>query len=165
MILPDVLVNDLKVVFCGTAVGAKSAERSAYYAGPGNKFYRTIHAIGLTPRRLEPHEYKELPEYGIGLTDMAKKVYGNDDVLNSSHFDVEGFQIKILQYQPKLVCFNGKAAASVFMFGRKNKTKAIGYGLLPKKMANTKFYVLPSTSGAANGSWDVKYWKNLINHI
>jgi len=32
-ILPDVLKLDLKVVFCGAAVGSTSARVGAYYAG------------------------------------------------------------------------------------------------------------------------------------
>jgi TDG/mug DNA glycosylase family protein len=38
-VLPDVLKPGLKVVFCGTAVGNKSARASAYYAGRGNQFW------------------------------------------------------------------------------------------------------------------------------
>jgi double-stranded uracil-DNA glycosylase len=34
-VLPDVLGPGLRVVFCGTAAGAVSAVRGAYYAGPG----------------------------------------------------------------------------------------------------------------------------------
>ncbi len=40
--------------FCGTAVGNVSAQRGAYYAGPGNMFWPTLHGAGLTPRRLQP---------------------------------------------------------------------------------------------------------------
>lgn len=47
--LPDLLINDLKIVFCGTAVGNKSFLRRAYYAGSGNKFYKILYRIGLTP--------------------------------------------------------------------------------------------------------------------
>jgi TDG/mug DNA glycosylase family protein len=36
--LPDYLALDLRVVFCGTAVSARSAEVGGYYAGPGNEF-------------------------------------------------------------------------------------------------------------------------------
>jgi len=39
MILPDLLASNLKIVFCGSAAGTKSAENKAYYAGPGNRFY------------------------------------------------------------------------------------------------------------------------------
>jgi len=35
-VLRDVLVSDLRVVFCGTAAGSVSAKQRAYYAGPGN---------------------------------------------------------------------------------------------------------------------------------
>src|SRR3546814_13773735 len=49
-VLPDVLAPGLRLVFCGSAAGRKSAELGAYYAGPGNKFWPTLYEIGLTPR-------------------------------------------------------------------------------------------------------------------
>ena len=42
-ILPDVLEPGLRVVFCGTAAGKASARAGAYYAGPGNAFWPTLH--------------------------------------------------------------------------------------------------------------------------
>ena len=38
MVLPDILANGLKVVFCGTAPGNVSAKAGAYYANNSNKF-------------------------------------------------------------------------------------------------------------------------------
>ena len=67
--LPDVLASDLKVVFCGTAVGDQSARRKAYYAGRGNKFWTILYRTGLTPIMLEPEEYEKLLDFDIGLTD------------------------------------------------------------------------------------------------
>lgn len=78
MILSDVLAPGLRVVFCGTAVSTKSARAGAYYAGPGNAFWSTLHEVGLTPRRLDPSEYAKLPRYGIGLTDLCKLASGSD---------------------------------------------------------------------------------------
>ena len=72
MILPDLLKENLKIVFCGTAAGNKSAERKAYYAGAGNLFYPTLASCDLTPRILKPQEFPELLNYQIGLTDLAK---------------------------------------------------------------------------------------------
>ena len=80
-VLPDVLRPGLKVVFCGTAAGTVSAARGWYYAHPQNKFWRALHAIGLTPRLLPPAEFAELPRYGVGLTDIAKHVSGMDKEL------------------------------------------------------------------------------------
>ena len=72
-ILPDILDRGLDVVFCGTAVGPKSAEQRSYYAGPGNKFWQILADIGLTPHRLRPSQFKDVNAHGIGLTDLAKK--------------------------------------------------------------------------------------------
>ena len=74
--LPDVLEVGLGIVFCGTAAGAVAARVGAPYAGPGNRFWWVLHDTGLTPRQLEPAEFRTLPRYGIGLTDAAKHTSG-----------------------------------------------------------------------------------------
>ena len=51
-VLPDLIAPNLRIVFTGTAVGSASAHAGAYYAGPGNAFWPTLHAVGLTPRLL-----------------------------------------------------------------------------------------------------------------
>lgn len=154
--LPDVLKPNLKVVFCGTAVGDKSAKRQAYYAGPGNKFWKTLYRIGITPVQLEPEQYRELLDYGIGLTDLAKGVSGTDAKIKKSSFDVGALREKILAFEPKILCFNGKTAAQVFM-----GSKDIDYGLQDMKIGKTLVFVAPSTSGAASGFWDEKYYAKL----
>ena len=85
--LPDQLCDGLKVVFVGTAAGRHSAETRAYYAHPGNRFWRTLHEVGLTPREFEPHEYRDLLELGVGFTDIAKMVSGMDHEIDSSEFE------------------------------------------------------------------------------
>ena len=77
-ILPDVLCPGLRVVFCGTAASVVSAARGAYYAGPGNRFWSILAEIKLTPHQLKPDEFRLLPTFGIGLTDIAKTVSGID---------------------------------------------------------------------------------------
>ena len=77
-ILPDVLAPGLRVVFCGYAPGTASARAGAYYAGPGNRFWLTLHEVGLTPLLLLPAEFARLPEFGLGLTDASKTASGSD---------------------------------------------------------------------------------------
>lgn len=158
MILPDVLSDNLKVIFCGTAAGKESADREAYYAGPGNKFYKTLFNGGFTNQLLQPEEYRNLLEFGIGLTDVAKYVYGNDNQIKHTDYDPDAFIAKIENYKPEWVCFNGKEAASRVVG---LKTSKLNYGLLEQKIGTTKLFLAPSTSGSANGYWDVKYWKEL----
>jgi double-stranded uracil-DNA glycosylase len=56
-ILPDLLAPGLDLVVVETAAGRTSAERQCYYAGPGNRFWRTLHEVSLTAIELRPDEY------------------------------------------------------------------------------------------------------------
>jgi hypothetical protein len=49
-----------------------------YYANPGNLFWRVLAETGLTPQRLRPEDDWRMPEFGLGLTDLAKGVAGQD---------------------------------------------------------------------------------------
>ena len=51
-LVPDLLAPGLDLVFCGTAPSPASFKARAYYANPGNAFWPTLHAVGLTPERL-----------------------------------------------------------------------------------------------------------------
>lgn len=162
MILPDVLDSNLKLVFCGTAASAVSAQEVAYYASPSNAFWRTLHQVGLTPRLFAAKEFPQLLELGIGLTDIAKYAVGNDSDLEKSDFDSEALSKKIKQYQPQHLAFTSKKAASMY-FG--TSTRKIAYGKQDTRLEQTQFWVLPSPSGAARGYWDISIWQNLANHI
>lgn len=156
-ILPDVLQPGLALVFCGTAAGKRSAAERAYYAHPGNMFWRALHAAGLTPRQLAPAEYPLLPRYGVGLTDLAKRHSGNDDELPREAFDVPALRVKIERFSPGLVAFTSKAAARAAL-GR-----AAAYGLQPETIGSTRLFVLPSPSGQARGHWDLGPWVALAS--
>lgn len=155
-LLPDVLESGLRIVFCGTALGARSAEVGAYYAGSGNSFWPTLHAVGLTPRVLMPSEYRELTQYGIGLTDICKTRSGSDQDVGTDGFDVPRLAGQIRRGAPRWLAFNGKNAALAAL-GRKK----VDYGRQSEKFAGAEVFVLPSTSGAARGYWDVEYWADL----
>ena len=162
-VLPDLLVPGLKIVFCGSAAGAVSAAKGAYYAGPGNRFWRILHETGLTPIRLAPYEFPRLPSFGIGLTDLAKTVSGSDAALPAGSYDVARLVAAIETVKPGLLAFNGVAAARAF-FGM--KTGRLPYGIQPAGTVPgmPPIAVLPSTSGAASGSWTAAPWHALARH-
>jgi len=89
-LIEDVLRPGLRVVFCGTALGRTSAEAKAYYAHKQNLFWTTLHEVGLTTagRPLMPSEYSRATEFGIGLTDLCKHAFGNDNELPRGAFDI-----------------------------------------------------------------------------
>ena len=161
-ILPDILAPGLGVVFCGTAAGAVSARKGAYYAGPGNRFWQTLHEVGLTSRRLEPVEFATVLDFGIGLTDVAKTVSGSDSELPRHAFDPAGLERKIRRFcsPPRALAFNGKRSASEF-FDR----KIVQYGRQQATIGETAVFVLPSTSGAARKFWDATFWFEVARFV
>ncbi len=154
-VLPDVLGPDLRVVFCGTAAGTASARAKAYYAGPGNAFWRTLHETGLTPVELVPTEFERLPEHGIGLTDICKVLHGSDLEVGTAEFDIAGLETRIAAAEPANLAFNGKNAA------RGALEREVEYGLQPERIGGATVWVLPSTSGAARRFWDIRPWRAL----
>jgi TDG/mug DNA glycosylase family protein len=154
-ILPDVLAPGLRVVFCGTAPGTASARAGAYYAGPGNRFWTTLHEVGLTPVLLAPAEFARLPEFGIGLTDISKTASGSDREVGRAGFDRERLEAEIAAITPAHLAFNGKNAA------RGALGRAVDYGPQPERVGGATVWVLPSTSGAARGFWDIDPWREL----
>jgi TDG/mug DNA glycosylase family protein len=153
--LPDVMGPDLRVVFCGTAVGEKSASVGAYYAGPGNQFWPVLHRTGLTPTRLAPAEYPRLLDYALGLTDVCKVRSGSDRTVGTAGFDVQRLVELLERHSPRHLAFNGKKAAKAVL-GRD-----VAYGEQPERIEGVRVLVLPSTSGAARGFWDERYWREL----
>lgn len=158
-ILPDVLCAGLDIVFCGTAAGAESARRGAYYAGPGNAFWPTLFRVGLTPRVLAPEEFRTVSRYGLGLTDMAKNVSGNDHELPKGSFDPARLARAIRRHRPGFLAFTSKRAATAFL-GR-----PVAYGLQGITIGSTRIFVLPSPSGAARRHWDPSQWQALARLV
>jgi double-stranded uracil-DNA glycosylase len=154
-ILPDQLQSGLRIVFCGSAAGTMSAMRGAYYAGPGNRFWRILVDIGLTPRLLAPEEFVLLPAFGIGVTDLAKHTYGPDSTIKPGDYDPAGLASRIRACRPALLAFNGKRAAAAFLAVRSDR---LAYGDAPPIADFPPIGVLPSTSGAASGHWDASHW-------
>ena len=154
-VLPDVLRPDLGLVFCRTAAGRASAAAGAYYAHPGNFFWRTVHAVGLIPELLAPRDFRRLPEFGIGLTDLAKHHIGNDDELPTGAFDVAALRHKTLRYAPRLLAFTSKNAAQAAL------GHAVHYGPQAFRWDTTALWVLPSPSGQARRFWDERPWRAL----
>lgn len=105
---------------------------------------------------MQPQQFKELQEYGIGLTDLAKHRSGVDSQIGRDDFDVKAFRKKIERYKPRVVAFNGKAAAKIF-FGR----SVVEYGLQAEAIGKTAIFVLPSTSSAARRCWNEVVWIEL----
>jgi TDG/mug DNA glycosylase family protein len=145
----------MRIVFCGTAPGTASARAGAYYAGPGNQFWMTLHEVGLTPTLLRPVEFARLAEFGLGLTDVSKTTSGSDAEVGRDGVDRKRLTAAIAGAAPGHLAFNGKNAARAAL-GR-----PVVYGPQTETIGGASVWVLPSTSGAARGFWDIGPWRDL----
>lgn len=109
----------------------------------------------MTPTCLTPSDYARLLEYGIALTDVCKRRSGSDRTIGRDDFDVAPVVSLVAQYRPRILAFNGKRAAQVVL------GHSVAYGPQSERLVDTRLFVLPSTSGAARGYWDVSHWQQL----
>ncbi|MFA4932219.1 MAG: mismatch-specific DNA-glycosylase [Caldisericia bacterium] len=162
-LIPDVLTDGLRVVFCGSALGDVSWERRAYYANPGNRFWQTLAEVGLTPRRLAAEEYPRLVDWGIGLTDLVKTDHGQDAHIFDGHVDLDEacrlLRSKVLRWQPRVLAFTSRTVAAQFF----------GWRAVPGRqrecIGQTVLWVLPSTSGLARRFFDITLWQELARFV
>jgi len=161
-VLPDRLRPGLKLVFCGTAAGRVSALRQAYYAHSQNKFWTTLHAVGLTPHLFAPEDYEKLWALGIGLTDIAKFAYGMDHQLPKDALGKEAvaaLKARIRRAQPAILAFTSLNG------GRKAMGAKAAAGEQPDRIGETRVFILPSPSPLAANHWDIGPWKALAKAV
>lgn len=161
-LLHDVLDESLRLVLCGTAASSVSAAVGAYYANPQNKFWKILHESGLTPGLLQPHQYRDLLIYRIGLTDLVKTHAGMDHQIPLSRLAEPGrmrLRAAILGHRPQFLGFTSKTAGQQFLGGKRD------YGEQAELIGSTRIWILPSTSGAANGSWRPEIWHRFADQV
>jgi TDG/mug DNA glycosylase family protein len=161
-VLPDRLKPGLRLVFCGTAAGRQSALQGAYYAHGQNRFWKTLHAVGLTPRLYAPAEYELLWALGIGLTDIAKFAYGMDHQLPSDALGknaAAALRARIAKVAPAHLAFTSLNA------GRKVMGTGAVAGEQPQRLGETRVWILPSPSPLAANHWDIAPWRALAKAV
>ena len=159
-VLPDTIEPGVVTLLCGSAAGAVSARLGLPYAGPGNKFWPILAEAGLTPRRLSPAEFRELPRHGLGLTDINKTEWGADSDLTGSGDDAAALRAKVAAFRPAILAFTAKRPAQVFL-GAAFGVGRVDYGVQEARLGDTEIHVLPSPSGLAIRWWDPSFWHAL----
>lgn len=69
--LPDILADDLDVVFCGLNPGLRAADAGHHLVGRGNRFWPVLFRSGFTPRLFEPADDRLLLNEDCGLTTVV----------------------------------------------------------------------------------------------
>lgn len=154
--LPDLIPDRARLIFCGTAAGRASAARGHYYAGPGNRFWQMLAETGLTPRRFTPEEDGALPALGLGLTDLAKGVAGMDREIPAGAYAPARLEAIVARHRPAALAFTSLAAGRLALGDRR---LTAGRQPAQDRWPGLALFVLPSPSGAARGHFDAAPWQ------
>ena len=149
--IPDIVGAGVRVVFCGINPGRVSAAARAHFANPRNDFWRLLHVAGFTSRLYEPHEQREVLAEGIGITNAALRTTPGSGDLRRADFAGAAERLEAIarDYGPAWIGFVGKEAY------RGTFNQRCDLGEQERRLANTRLFVLPSTSPAnAAVPWD-----------
>ena len=142
--LPDILAPNLRVVFCGINPGLTSATLGHHFAKRSNRFWKTIHLAGFTPKEIAPENSASILTYRCGLTTAVARPTSSANELSRDEFEraAVGLFAKIAHYSPRYVAFLGKAAFAA-IFDR----KLVEWGQQDVQIGGSKTWVLPNPSG------------------
>jgi TDG/mug DNA glycosylase family protein len=140
--LPDYLPKRPDILFVGINPGSYSAQQGHYYARATNRFWWALHASGLVPMPLAPHEDWRVIQFGLGLTDLVKRPTNSAAQVRGTEFAAgrQALADKIVRVQPLIVCFNGLIGYQQFF----QETTRPGRQVRP--VHGARVFVLPSTS-------------------
>ena len=159
----DLLRPGLRLVFCGYNPSLTSGRSGHHYAHPGNRFWRVLHASGITDRLYRPEEDEALPEsLGIGFTNLCPRPTRRADELSREEIRVGATQLrrKLGELRPGVV---GYAGIGVYRWFR--ATSKVSWGLQDDPVVpGVTDVVLPSPSGLNRMSFDelVEHYRALV---
>ncbi|SDE97733.1 G/U mismatch-specific uracil-DNA glycosylase [Blastococcus aurantiacus] len=142
--LPDVVAPGLDVLFCGINPSLMSAERGHHFARPGNRFWPALHLAALTPRRLTPDEDRELPRYGLGVTNLVDRPTRTAAELGREELTAGAAALAelVARYRPGVLAVLGIGAYRLAF-----ERPRAGLGRQPEQIGGARTWVVPNPSG------------------
>lgn len=142
--VPDVIAPGLRVLFCGINPSLYSAAVGHHFARPGNRFWRTLHAAGFTPRLLSPFEDARLLEHGLGCTNLVDRATARADELTRAELSegAASLERRVAAYRPAWLAVLGVAAYRS-AFGAAGSP----IGAQTARVAGAQVWLLPNPSG------------------
>ncbi|WP_434587848.1 G/U mismatch-specific DNA glycosylase [Streptomyces sp. A5-4] len=148
-LIPDVVADGLRVLFCGINPGLMSAATGHHFARPGNRFWPVLHLSGFTPRQLIPSEQGELTSYGLGITNVVARASARADEISDEEFREGGrlLTARVGRLRPRWLAVVGITAYRT-AFGEKEAM----IGPQERTIGATRIWALPNPSGL-NAHW------------
>jgi TDG/mug DNA glycosylase family protein len=144
--IPDLVGNDLKLLFVGINPGLVSAATGLHFARPGNRFYPALRLAGILPEDvLTPEDARPvLLSRGVGITNIVARASARADKLDAAEL-VEGrarLEAFVAEHRPRVVAIAGITSYRV-AFGRRHARA----GRQEQTISGAQLWVVPNPSG------------------
>jgi TDG/mug DNA glycosylase family protein len=134
-----------QILFVGINPSLRSAEVGHHFAGPGNPFWRLLHAAGLVPEPLTYEDDARLVEWGLALTNIVPRATREASELAPAEYARGRMALArlIRRVEPRVVAFVGSTVYRAF-FG---SGASGGAGAKPERIGRARVFVVPNPSG------------------
>jgi TDG/mug DNA glycosylase family protein len=148
--VPDLLGEDVRLLFVGINPGLWTAATQTHFAHPVNRFYPALLRAGILDRPVDPSagmtdaDRDLLRERGIGITNLVRRATARADELSREEVREGGERLRELVHRvaPRVVAVAGITAYR-HAFGL---PKAV-LGRQPEPFAGAELWVVPNPSG------------------
>jgi TDG/mug DNA glycosylase family protein len=143
-LVPDLIAEDLIVLFAGINPGLYTAAIGRHFGRPGNRFWPALYGGGFTPRLFSPFEGSLLLDLGFGITNVVERATARADQLTNDELHAGGqrLEAKVQRWRPTVVAFVGIQPYRVI-----SGVKDARVGLQQSPFGGSHAWVLPNPSG------------------
>lgn len=157
--LPELLQQDLDLVFVGINPGLYSVERGHYFARTTNRFWPAFSRSRLSApvRRtlgrsvLGPDDDAALLRFGIGFTDVVKRPSRNAAEVSAADFQLWAPRLlgRLRRFRPRVACFHGVTGYRAFVrYGLRRDQDDWTLGPQLLRLDRTSVFLAPNPSPA-----------------
>lgn len=144
--IPDVVPNDLRLLFVGINPGLVSAATGMHFARPGNRFYPALRLAGILPEDVLTPEAAApvLLARGIGITNIVARASARADELDDAEL-VEGrarLEAFVAEHRPRVVAIAGITSYRIAFAEKKARP-----GRQDRTLSDAQVWVVPNPSG------------------
>ena len=134
-----------RILFVGINPSLRSAEVGHHFAGPGNPFWRLLHAAGLVPEPLSYADDVRLVEWNLALTNIVPRATREASELAPAEYARGRVALArvIRRVEPRVVAFVGRTVYRAFFGPRAGG----GAGPKPEHIGEARVFVVPNPSG------------------
>lgn len=144
--IPDLVPDELRLLFVGINPGLVSAVTGLHFARPGNRFYPALRLAGIIPDDATTPEAAApaLLSRGVGITNLVARSSARADDLDDDEI-VEGRAILeafAAERRPRVIAFAGITTYRIAFAEKKAKP-----GRQERTIAGAEVWVVPNPSG------------------